>query len=43
MKMILESALSDKRRLVGGVRLKVRVLKSRDFADGTRGKELYFI
>jgi hypothetical protein len=43
MKMILESALSDKRRTLEGVSVKIRQRRSRDFAVGTRGNELYFV
>jgi hypothetical protein len=43
MKTILKSALSDKQRILEGVRVKIRERRSRDFAVGTHGKELYFV
>jgi hypothetical protein len=43
MKMILESAWSDKRRTLEGVRVKIRDRRSPDFAVGTHGDELYFV
>jgi hypothetical protein len=43
MKMILESAWSDKRRVLKDIRVKIRERRSRDFADGTHGNELYFV
>jgi hypothetical protein len=43
MKTILESALSDKRRALEGVRVKIRERRSRDFAVGARGNKLYFV
>jgi hypothetical protein len=43
MKMIFESALSDKQRAFEGVRFKIRERISHDFAVGTRGNELYFV
>jgi hypothetical protein len=43
MKTTLESALSDKRRAIEGVGVKIREQRSRDFAVGARGNELYFV
>src|ERR1039458_2555117 len=42
MKMVTELSPSDKRRILGGVRFRTRERKSRDFAFGTRDKELHF-
>jgi hypothetical protein len=43
MKTILESALSDKRRILEGIRVKISERRSRDFAVGTHGNEPYFV
>ena len=42
MEMVTELSPSDKRRTPGGVRFRTRERKSRDFAFGTRDKELHF-
>jgi len=43
MKMVSELCLKEERRPFEGVRFKTRESKSRDFAFGTRGNELYFL